>query len=152
MFFYVETGFPRSNQVRDVVWPYFKASTRIVLALYSIPIGVSLTLVALETVWSRWLLLALSLVLIGTNIDTLVRIPAVRRTTGSSALFINELLGTIGVIGIVLIPWVLGGFHPTREDITWAILLAFAAGFLSICTTVLSAFDIARFDEISSAK
>lgn len=148
VFFYVDTGFRRSSRVRNVFEPYFKASTRIVLALYSIPIGLSLTLVALETVWTRWLLVVLSIVLVGTNIDTVARIPAVARATRSTVLFINELLGTVGVVAIVLVPWILGGFHPTREDLTWSILLSFATGFLSICALVLSAFDIARFDEI----
>ncbi len=33
---------------------------------------------------------------------------------------------------------------PTREDLTWAIILSFAVGFISISATVMSAFDIAR--------
>jgi hypothetical protein len=152
VFYYVETGFRRSSRVRDVFEPYFKASTRIVLALYSVPIGLSLTLVALETVWSRWLLLVLSIVLVGSNVDTIARVSTVVRDTGSTSLFVNEILGTVGVVGIVLVPWVLGGFHPTREDLTWAILLSFATGFLSICALVLSAFDIARFDQLGSAE
>jgi hypothetical protein len=37
-----------------------------------------------------------------------------------------------------------GGLHPTREDLTWAILLSFAAGFLSISAVALSVLDVAR--------
>lgn len=37
-------------------------------------------------------------------------------------------------------------------DLTWAILLAFAAGFLSICATVLSVFDMARFETSSGTE
>ncbi len=40
------------------------------------------------------------------------------------------------VVVLIVLPWALGGLHPTREDLTWAILLAFAAGFLSIAATV----------------
>jgi hypothetical protein len=47
---------------------------------------------------------------------------------------------------MIVIPWALGGLHPTREDLAWAIVLAFAAGFLSIGATVLSAFDIAKVE------
>lgn len=52
VFFYVETAFRRPAVARDVVERYFKASTRIVLILYAIPIWLSLTLVVLEPIWS----------------------------------------------------------------------------------------------------
>jgi hypothetical protein len=51
--------------------------------------------------------------------------------------------GTVGVVAIVLLPWVLGGFDPTREDLTWAILIAFGTAFLSLVTLLLSVFDLA---------
>src|SRR5918992_4565097 len=74
MFFYVETGFRRAIRARDVVEPYFRASTRIVLILFSIPLVLSLTLVVLEPVWSRTLFVLLSLGLLAANIDTAARI------------------------------------------------------------------------------
>jgi hypothetical protein len=80
-------------------------------------------------VWSRVLFALLSLLLLGANLDTAVRIGAVARVTGSTALLMNELAGSAAVVAIVALPWALGGLHPTREDLTWAILLAFAAGF-----------------------
>ena len=63
--------------------------------------------------------------------------------TGSRVLLVNELLGTAAVVALVLTPWILGGLHPTREDLTWAILLAFGAGFVSVGSLVLSVFDSA---------
>jgi hypothetical protein len=42
---------------------------------------------------------------------------------------------------LVLLPWVLGGFHPTREDFTWSILLSLGAGFLSVGAMVLSILE-----------
>jgi hypothetical protein len=57
----------------------------------------------------------------------------------------NEVLGSVRVLVLVVLPWSLGGLHPTREDLTWAILLAFATGFISIIALVLSVFDTARF-------
>ncbi|MGH2788242.1 MAG: hypothetical protein ACRDJV_10070 [Actinomycetota bacterium] len=146
VFFYVETGFRRYSRARDVVEPYFRASTRIVLILYSIPLVLSLTLVVLEPIWTRILFAALSTGLVAANLDTAVRIRAVARVTGSAALLVNEIAGSVAVVVIVIVPWMLGGFHPTREDLTWAILLSFATGFASICALVLSAFDIARFE------
>lgn len=146
VFFYVETGFRRLDRSREVVEPYFRAGTRIVLVLFAIPLGLSLTLVALEPIWTRVLFALLSLMLIAANIDTAARIRSVARLTRSTALFVNEVGGTVGVVALVVVPWVLGGLHPTREHLTWAILLAFASGFISICALVLSAFDIARIE------
>jgi hypothetical protein len=146
IFFYVETGFRRSRHARDVVEPYFRASTRIVLVLFAFPLGLSLTLVVLEPIWTRWLFALLSVVLIAANVDTAVRIGSVAKITGSTTLLLNEVAGTVGVVAIVLIPWIAGGLHPIREDFAWAILLSFAAGFVSICALVLSTFDIARVE------
>jgi hypothetical protein len=146
VFFYVETGFRRFERGRDAVEPYMRAGTRIVLVLFAIPLGLSLTLVVLEPVWSRVIFLVLSIFLILANIDTAARILSVRKYTRSNALFINEVAGTVGVVVLVVLPWVLGGLRPTREDLTWAILLAFTSGFISISALVLSAFDIARIE------
>jgi hypothetical protein len=143
MLFYVETGFRRLGPERDVVVPYFRASTRIVLILFAIPLFLSLTLVVLEPGWSIVLFALLSLVLIAANWDTGARIRAVRAATGSDVLWLNEIAGTIGVVAIVVLPWILGGIDPSREDLTWAILISFATAFLSLATTILSIFDIA---------
>lgn len=144
VFFYIETGFRQLGDGREVYETYFRASTRIVMVLFSIPLGLSLSLVVLEPVWNRVLFALLSLILIAANVDTARRIPAVHRVTGSIALLVNEVVGSVGVLIIVVLPWLLGGFHPTREDLAWAILLSFATGFVSILTLVLSVFDIAR--------
>lgn len=147
MFFYVETGFRRLSYSRDVLQPYFRASTRIVLILYSIPIGLSLALVSLRPAWGRALFALLSVVLVAANVDTAVRLRSVAKATGSRMLQLNEVVSSLGVLALVSVPWVLGGLRPSREDLTWAILLAFATGFLSILTAVLSAFDFAAKDE-----
>jgi hypothetical protein len=140
VFFYVETGFRRSPS-REAIEPYFQAATAIVLVVYAIPIGLSLTLVALEIVWSRVLFALLSLVLVAVNVQTVMRVRTVRM---SPVVVINEIVSTLAVVPLLVTPWALGGLEPTREDLTWAVLLAFALGFLSIATLVLSAFDIAR--------
>jgi hypothetical protein len=143
MLFYVETGFRRLGSERDVVVPYFRASTRIVLLLFAVPLALSFTLVVLEDTWSTVLFAVLSLALVATNLDTAGRIDEVRRLTGSKVLLANEIAGTIGVVLIVLLPWILGGIDPTREDLTWSILISFATAFLSLATLLLSVFDIA---------
>jgi hypothetical protein len=144
VFFYVETGFRRSGGATNIVEPYFEAATRIVLILYAIPIFLSLALVVLEPVWSRVLFAVLSLLLIAANVDTAIRMRAVAKVTTSNLLVANEAVGTISVLALVVTPWLLGGLEPSREDLTWAILLSFGAGFLSVSTMALSAFDVAK--------
>jgi hypothetical protein len=146
IFFFADTGFRRLDQARAIVEPYFRASTRIVLVLYALPLGLSLSLVALQPIWSRVLFALLSLMLLAANLDTAARIRAVTRVTGSTALLVNELVGSAAVLVIVALPWVLGGLHPTREDLAWAILLAFAAGFASISALVLFVLDLTGFE------
>jgi hypothetical protein len=142
MLFFAETGFRALGPEREVVIPYFRASAWIVLLLFAIPLGVSLTLVVLEPAWSRALYALLSLVLVAANIDTAIRIGSVHEVTGSRVLQLNEIAGTIAVGVIVALPWILGGIDPSREDLTWGILVAFAAAFLSLATTVISVFDL----------
>jgi hypothetical protein len=100
----------------------------------------------MEPIWSRWLFAVLSIGLVTSNIDTALWIRGVARATRSLALILNEFVGTLGVVLIVVVPWALGGLHPTREDLTWSIIVAFATAFLSICVLVLTAFDLQRFE------
>jgi hypothetical protein len=144
VFFYVETGLRRWDHTREVFEPYLRAGTRITLIVFAIPLGLSLTLVALEPVWARVLFALLSLLLLAANVDSALRIRGVAKATGSVALLVNEVVTSGLALVLIALPWVLGGLHPTREDLLWAVLLSFAAGFLSIGTTVMSAFDIAR--------
>jgi hypothetical protein len=143
MLFFVETGFRRLGPERDVVVPYFRASTRVVLLLFAIPLALSFALVVLEDTWTTVLFAVLSVALVATNLDTAARIQEVQKLTGSRVLLANEIAGTVGVVLIVLLPWILGGIDPTREDLTWSILISFATAFLSLATLLLSVFDIA---------
>jgi hypothetical protein len=142
VFFYIESGLSRLDRARAISAPYLRAGTRITLIVFAIPLGLSLALVALEPFWARALFAVLSLVLLAANVDSVLRIRGVR----SIALLVNEAMTSVLAMLLVVLPWALGGLHPTREDLTWAILLSFAAGFLSISATVMSAFDIARME------
>jgi hypothetical protein len=145
VFYFVETGLGQLSEARTVAGPYFRAGTRIVLVLFAMSLLLSLTLVVLEQVWNRLVFAILSVLLVAANVDTAMRIRSVTHVTRSIGLLANEIVGTVAVVGIVTIPWVLGGLRPSREDLTWAILLSFGAAFLSVCALVLSAFDISSF-------
>jgi hypothetical protein len=147
IFFYIESGLRRLEHVRSLVEPYLRAGTRITLIVFAIPLGLSLSLVALDLVWSRILFAVLCVTLIAANVDTLVRIGGVSRATRSRGFLMNELVTTAMAALLIVAPWALGGFHPTRQDLLWAVLLSFAAGFLSIYVTVMSVFDISRIED-----
>jgi hypothetical protein len=146
VFFYVESGSRRRRAVQasEGFLGYIRASTRIVLVLFGIAIGLSLTLVVLDPIWPRILFGLLSAVLVASNVDTASRIGSVARETGSNVLVVTEVVGSLAVLGIVVLPWALGGFHPSREDLTWAILLSFGTGLLSVFAIVMSVFDLAQ--------
>lgn len=143
MLFFVEMGFDNLGRDREGVVAYFRASTRIVLILFAIPLGVSLTLVVLDAGWSTVLFAILSVALVAANVDTAVRVKPIRHVTSTHTLLINEIVGTIAVAVMVLLPFVLGGIDPSREDLTWAILVSFAAAFLSLGALLMSVFDLA---------
>jgi hypothetical protein len=46
----------------------------------------------------------------------------------------------------------LGGLHPTRQELTWAILLSLTTGFLCTCTLALSVFDISNMEAAARAE
>jgi hypothetical protein len=144
VFFYVETGDRRPDDSARVVDHYFRASTRIVLVLYALPIGLSLTLVVMEPVWTRLLFVVLSLVLVAANVSSAARVRVVAQRLGSPLLLVTEVLGSAAVVAIVTVPWILGGLHPGRADLAWAILLSFATGLLSVYAMVMAAFDAGR--------
>lgn len=152
VFFYIESGLRRVGRARATFEPYLRAGTRVTLVVFTIPLGLSLALVALEPFWARLLFLFLSLLLVGAGADSAVRVRGVRRVTGSTALLVNEVVTTLLALVLVVLPWALGGLRPTKEDLTWSILLAFAAGFLSIGAVVISAFDIARLESTTRGK
>jgi hypothetical protein len=144
MLFFVETGFRRlDEQGGEAVEDYFRSSTRIVLILFVIPLSLSMTLVVLDPGWSRVLFALLSVALVAANVDSVRRVRAIQRQTGSGLLLANELAGSTAVAVLVVLPWVLGGIDPSREDLTWAILISFAVAVASVFVLVLSVFDLA---------
>jgi hypothetical protein len=150
VFFFIETGLRRWEEARQVVLPYLRAGTRTTLMFFAIPLGLSLALVALEPFWARMLFVSMSLLLLLANLATVTRIKGVKKVTGSTALLVNEVVTSAMAVVIVVMPWVLGGLQPSREELTWAILLAFLAGFLIIGAIVMSAF-LDRSSSIAAA-
>ena len=151
-FFYVETGLRRLGPAREAATSYLRAGIRIVLVLYGMTLALSLSLVALESIWTTVFFAVLSLMLLAANVTTSLRIRALAKLTRSRAVLVNDVVSSAGILALVAIPWVLGALHPTREDLTWAILLSLATGFLCTSTLVLSVFDLSKMEAAARAE
>jgi hypothetical protein len=141
IFLYVQTALGRG---RDPIVEarYVRSSAQVVIVLSAISIGLSLTLVALEPIWNRLLFVALSILLIVATVDQVRRVRELAQTMAVPMLVGSEVIATAAAVLVITVPWVLGGADPSREDFTWAILLAFASGIFSIWAMVMIAFDI----------
>jgi hypothetical protein len=144
--FYIQSGYESNERSREVVEPYLRAATAITLIAYAIPLSVSLTLVALPIVWSRLLWLVLVVALVIENVVTVGTVRAVVRLAGLRLLAMIEIVGTVTVLIMVVLPLALGGLSPGREDLVPSILLSLGVAFLGTGVLVLTLFDIARFE------
>lgn len=111
-----------------------------------------LSLIALESIWTRVFFAVLRLLLLAADVATSVRIRALAKLTRSTAVLVNDVVSSAGILALVAIPWVFGGLRPTKEHLAWAILLSLATGFLCTCTLVLSVFDISRMGAAARAE
>jgi hypothetical protein len=146
VFFYVETGLRRLERTREIAEPYLRAGTAGILVLYGMSLSLSLMLVWLEIAWARAVFAVLSAILIVVKVDISVRTRPLARALRSKSAVAADALSSIWVLALVAIPWVLGGLSTSREDLSWAILLSLATGFLTTCSLLLSVFDISRFE------
>ena len=146
MTIYIQTGYDTHERSRDVVEPYFRAATLITFIAYTVPLAVGLTLVALPLVWSQILYWALVIGLLVVNVRTVSTVRDVQRDVGLSLLTMVEVVGTVAIAAMILIPLVTGGIGPGQEDLVPGLLISMGIAFLGTCVLVLSLFDIARFE------
>ena len=141
IFLFVQAELGRGRD-RLIEAPYIQSSAQVVIVLSAISIGLSLSLVALEPIWSRLLFVLLSSLLILATVDRLRHVRQLARRMSAPLVVGSEVVATVGAVLVIAVPLALGGLDPSREDFTWAILLAFAIGIFSIWAMVMIAFDI----------
>ncbi len=151
-FFYVETGLRRLGRAREAATSYLRAGTRIVLVLYGMTLALSLSLVALESIWTSGVLRRAQPPAPCSERRNVPPYPGVGKAHPLEGRVGKRRSVLGGDPGPVAIPWVLGGLHPTREDLTWAILLSLATGFLCTGTLVLSVFDLSKMEAAARAE
>ncbi len=151
MILYIQTGFDRTDRTRGVVEPYFRAATLITFISLALPLGVSLTLVVLPIGWSQLLYAALIVALVAAEVKTVDAVRGCVRATGLRLLWAMEVVGTIIVVVMAVLPLSTGGLSPDREDFVPGLLLSLVIGFLSTCVLVLTLFDIARIERTATS-
>ncbi len=137
--FFVDSPIRRSNPQFE---PYLRIGTSIVLLLYAIPLIAPIVLVMAGPLPASVLFALFSVALIVENVRTVFHLRRIPRGKRYAAFVVNEVLGTVLLVVMVALPWVLGGLQPTRQQLTASFVLALVAAFVSTCAFVVAAFDL----------
>lgn len=147
VFYYLDSALHRARGAAGSVSDrYMRAGARWVLIVYSLPLTVALALVGAEPVWAAAAFLVFAVVLVAATVDTSRRIAKGGATRRSLALAANEILTSVAVVALVVLPWTLGGWVPSRSDFVPSLLIALAIGVTSTAAVTMAVFDA---DEMS---
>jgi hypothetical protein len=145
VYFYLETGFRRLTAVRSQAGAFLRATTKLTLLFYSLVLGLSLALVALHHLWAVLVYLFIGAGVIPALVSWTRRYRDLRRVVPiprDSPFYLWP-----AVVLMLAIPWVADGVEPTREALTWTLLVAGVLAFLSTAGMLLTSFDLAAFDK-----
>lgn len=150
VFFYLETGVRRLTSIARVAEALLRSTTKLIVLLYSLVLGLSLGLIVLDPVWVAVLFAVLSLVVVAGLVELTIRTrnlsPELRR-----AVRIHPLLAWPMVLLPLALPWFLGGWTPDREALALAVFLGGAMAFMNTLGLLLLAFDLEAIERASRA-
>ncbi|MGC5617664.1 hypothetical protein [Georgenia sp. Z1491] len=142
VFFYLDSALHRARGAAGSSPDrYIRAGTRWVLIAYSLPLIVPLALVGAEPVWATVTCVVCAAALVIATVDTSRRIVKKGATRRSLALAANEIVTSLAVVALVVLPWILGGWIPSPSDLVPSLLLALAIGFTSTAAVIMSVVD-----------
>jgi hypothetical protein len=147
-FFYVETGFRRAAQIAPLGAPFLRATTRFTLLLYLLVLAISLGEVVLRRPWMLALYGAVGLALLASMVAwvqayrDLSRVLPIPR---SSPWIVSP-----AIVGMLALPFVLDGWEPGREALTWTLLIAGLLAIMSTTDMLLTSFDLARLEQMAN--
>lgn len=141
VFFYIDTDLHRMLMSSDAADRYLRSGVRWVFVVYTLPLFLPLTLAAFEPVWGTATFIVLSAILVFCTVDTSRRIVKSGRMGVSPALVVNQWLSTAGVVVMVALPWVLGGWVPPAAAFVPSMIIAIAIGFTSTSALIMTQFD-----------
>ena len=145
VFFYLETGFRRLETVGPEAQPFLKATAQLIVLQYSLVLGLSLGLIALQPLWVTFLFLALSLGIVVGLVDWTRWGRALSRDLRRAVRIRPVLAWPIVLIPLAL-PFVLGGWEPDREALSTSLFLEGAVAFANTVSLLLLAFDLAAIE------
>src|SRR5690606_8001095 len=142
VFFYLDSALHRARGAAGSTPDrYMRAGARWVLIAYSLPLVVALALVGVGPVGAAVAFLVFTAALVVATVDTSRRIVKQGATRRSFALAANEILTSLAVVALVVLPWILGGWIPSPSDFVPSLLLALTIGFTSTATVIMWVFD-----------
>lgn len=142
VFFYVERSiFP---QAADEAGQYLKAAVRSVIYLYGMATMLSLGLVALTAGFASVLYMVLSAGLVWSVVHTNAVTRRLQRAVGVRVLSQTFTWSAPAIISAL--PWMIGGFAPSRSDFAWGLIFVGVLAFISTGSFVLSAFDLSALE------
>ena len=145
VFFYLETGFRRLSTVGPEAQPFLKATAQLIVLQYSMVLGLSLGLVALQPLWVTLLFLALSLGIVVGLVDW-TRWGRALSSDLRRAVRIRPLLAWPIVLIPLALPFVLGGWEPDRDALSTSLFLEGAVAFGNTVSLLLLALDLAAIE------
>lgn len=145
VFFYVETGFRRLATVGPQAGPFLRATTKLTLLLYSLVLGLSLALIALERLWVTVLYVLLSVCIVTALVAWTLRYRDLRKVLAIPRD--SPWYTWLAVLGMLVLPWVLDGRNPSREALTLTLFVAGAVAFMSTTNLLLTSFDLAALEK-----
>lgn len=149
VFFYLETGFRRLKAGGPEA-QFLKAAAKLIVLLYSVVLGLSLGLIVLRPLWVTVLLAVLGLAVVAGLVEWTLRSRSLSREVRKAARIQPWLAWPVVVIPLAL-PWLIGGWGPSREAFTWTILLTGAVAFMNTASLVLLAFDLTAIERAAHA-
>lgn len=141
VFFYIDTDLHRRLMESDAADRYLRSGVRWVFLVYALPLFVSLAFSAFDPLWGAATFIALSAILVLSTVDTGWRMLMHGGSGGSTALLVNQWTSTAGVVVLVALPWVIGGWAPPATAFVPSILIALAVGFASTAALIMAQFD-----------
>lgn len=147
VFFYVETGFRRLTAFHLEAGAFLRATTKLVLLLYSLVLAISLALVAFGPHVVAALYAVLSIAVVAALVDTTVRSrrlpPKVRRRHAAA-----WRVWPPTVVALAL-PWVTDGWPIGAEALVVTLFLVGALSFFLTGGLLLFAFDLAGVERFT---
>ena len=142
VFFYLDSALHRSRGAASATADqYMRSGTRWVLIAYGLPLFVAVAMIGTAPVGTALTFVVLAASLVVATVDTTRRIVKKGATGKSPALAANEICTSLAVLVLAVLPWILGGWIPSRSDYVPSLLLALAIGFTSTATVIMAVFD-----------